>query len=97
MNNSLSFCGLIDATIRASDKDLPVPRHYWNDLNRTKLQKGTVCVCGPLPLCGFAVDGRAFRAFRTDEGYCSHSLQKKKNIRMPGIIPHNSCYAFNAM
>ena len=25
MNNLLSYCGLIDAKIRASDKDLPVP------------------------------------------------------------------------
>ena len=26
MNNLLSYCGLIDAKIRASDKDLPVPK-----------------------------------------------------------------------
>jgi hypothetical protein len=26
MNNLLSYCGLIDAKIRASDKDLPVKR-----------------------------------------------------------------------
>ena len=25
MNNLSSYCGLVDATIRASDKDLPVP------------------------------------------------------------------------
>ena len=25
MNNLLSYCGLVDAKIRASDKDLPVP------------------------------------------------------------------------
>jgi hypothetical protein len=24
MNNQLSYCGLVDAKIRASDKDLPV-------------------------------------------------------------------------
>ena len=26
MNNFLSYCGLVDAKIRASDKDLPVPK-----------------------------------------------------------------------
>ena len=26
MNNLLSYCGLVDAKIRASDKDLPVQR-----------------------------------------------------------------------
>ena len=30
MNNLLSYCGLIDARIRASDKDLPV---HWNNQN----------------------------------------------------------------
>ena len=25
MNNLLSYCGLVDATISASEKDLPVP------------------------------------------------------------------------
>ena len=28
MNNLLSYCGLVDARIRASDKDLPVNLHY---------------------------------------------------------------------
>ena len=28
MNNLLSYCGLIDAKIRASDKDLPVGSHF---------------------------------------------------------------------
>ena len=28
MNNLLSYCGLIDAKIRASDKNLPYSRHY---------------------------------------------------------------------
>ena len=28
MNNLLSYCGLVDAKIRASDKDLPVERIY---------------------------------------------------------------------
>ena len=27
MNNLLSYCGLVDAKIRASDKDLPVPMY----------------------------------------------------------------------
>jgi hypothetical protein len=27
MNNLLSYCGLVDAKIRASDKDLPVPKN----------------------------------------------------------------------
>ena len=27
MNNLLSYCGLVDAKIRASDKDLPVNNH----------------------------------------------------------------------
>ena len=38
MNNLLSYCGLIDGKIRASDKDLPVPKwrycrqhHVWRD------------------------------------------------------------------
>ena len=26
MNNLLSYCGLVDANLRASDKDLPVPQ-----------------------------------------------------------------------
>ena len=29
MNNLLSYCGLIDAKIRASDKDLPVLTNVW--------------------------------------------------------------------
>ena len=28
MNNLLSYCGLVDAKIRASDKDLPVLRNF---------------------------------------------------------------------
>ena len=31
MNNLLSYCELIDAKIRASDKDLPVQVPYIND------------------------------------------------------------------
>ena len=30
MNNLLSYCGLIDAKIRASDKDLPVLTSPWS-------------------------------------------------------------------
>ena len=31
MNNLSSYCGLVDAKISASDKDLPVvrPKHWW--------------------------------------------------------------------
>ena len=29
MNNLLSYCGLIDTKIRASDKDLPVPKNIF--------------------------------------------------------------------
>ena len=42
MNNLLSYCGLVDARISASEKDLPVPTSYvlptymnlhnWNNL-----------------------------------------------------------------
>jgi hypothetical protein len=30
MNNLLSYCGLVDAKIRASDKDLPVQSTSYN-------------------------------------------------------------------
>ena len=33
MNNLLSYCGLIDAKIRASDKDLPVLQHRGEKLH----------------------------------------------------------------
>ena len=36
MNNLLSYCGLVDAKIRASDKDLPVPK-----FSRVTLTRGT--------------------------------------------------------
>ena len=39
MNKLLSYCGLVDAKIRASDKDLPV-----------KVGQITVCICGALAL-----------------------------------------------
>ena len=29
MNNFLSYCGLVYARIRASNKDLPVPKTFW--------------------------------------------------------------------
>ena len=29
MNNLLSYCGLVNAKIRASDKDLPVIGYFW--------------------------------------------------------------------
>ena len=32
MNNLLSYCGLYDAKIRPSDKDLPVPNDILNTL-----------------------------------------------------------------
>ena len=31
MNNLSSYCGLVDAKIRASDKDLPVRSLYFSD------------------------------------------------------------------
>ena len=36
MNNLFSYCGLVDAKIRASDKDLPVQVlfHYYAKINR---------------------------------------------------------------
>ena len=34
MNNLLSYCGLFDAKIRVSDKDLPVPRKPRFDQGR---------------------------------------------------------------
>ena len=33
MNNLWSYCGLVDAKIRASDKDLPVPKGYYYEAN----------------------------------------------------------------
>ena len=36
MNNLLSFCGLVDAKIRASDKDLPV--HEWTKSSSCELK-----------------------------------------------------------
>ena len=30
INNMLSYGGLVDAKIRASDKDLPVPKLFWS-------------------------------------------------------------------
>ena len=39
MNNLLSYCGLIDAKIRASDKDLPVHRSVWKPQNTANYRK----------------------------------------------------------
>jgi hypothetical protein len=36
MNNLLSYCGLIDAKIRASDKDLPVRNALWKKVQMKK-------------------------------------------------------------
>ena len=37
MNNLLSYCGLVDAKIRASDKDLPV--QMKNDFKRPDIEQ----------------------------------------------------------
>ena len=39
MNNLLSYCGLVDAEIRASDKDLSVIGHffYYNHIENKKV------------------------------------------------------------
>ena len=40
MNNLSSYCGLVNAKIRASDKDLPVPEHIaWMRIRKIKRQK----------------------------------------------------------
>ena len=41
MNNLLSLCGLIDAKIKTSDKDLPVKKHSTNKEFSIRLQKTT--------------------------------------------------------
>ena len=52
MNNLSSYCGLVDAKIRASDKDLPVHKKQgivnitWNLLAATK----NSLICKILPL-----------------------------------------------
>ena len=40
MNNLPSYCGLVDAKIRASDKDLPVP----NMLQHRAMQCNIICM-----------------------------------------------------
>ena len=42
MSNLLSYCGLIDSKIRASDKDLPVPVRHWMSQTHEKFSNGTV-------------------------------------------------------
>ena len=39
MSNMLSYCGLVDAKIRASDKDLPVDGSKTNRTNSTNLPR----------------------------------------------------------
>ena len=39
MKNLLSYCGLVDAKTRASDKDLPVSLALREDQNREKIKK----------------------------------------------------------
>ena len=44
MNNLLSYCGLVDARIRASDKDLPVhTRFYSNQRGKKNRENASVC------------------------------------------------------
>ena len=44
MNNLLSYCGLVDPRLSASDKDLPVKKNLLNDGTK-KLKRGR---CDPL-------------------------------------------------
>ena len=39
MNNLTSYCGLVDAQIRASDKDLPVPQKKKSTLGLKNYKK----------------------------------------------------------
>ena len=41
MNNLSSYCGLVDAKIRASDKDLPVTNNYFS-IKVWKLKDNTI-------------------------------------------------------
>ena len=47
MNNLLSYCGLLDAKIRASDKDLPVEKIKVKNF----VDSGFVKTCDELDLC----------------------------------------------
>ena len=38
MNNRLTYCGLVDAIISASEKDLPVPTSNFHEKNLYKTQ-----------------------------------------------------------
>ena len=40
MYNLFSYCGLVDAKIKASDKDLPVPNESKSAIGRLKMNKG---------------------------------------------------------
>ena len=39
MNNLSSYCGLVDAKIRASDKDLPVLGEIWQSLKKLESER----------------------------------------------------------
>ena len=49
MNNLLSYCGLLDARIRASDKNLPVPT-YVNSLEVQLVTKSFPIIPDPSDL-----------------------------------------------
>ena len=44
MNNLLSYCGLVDPRISASDKDLPVPNSNYSERSQELLCR--CCCCG---------------------------------------------------
>ena len=46
MNNLLSYCGLVDAKIRASDKDLPVSAKYTKGAKSLLPNIYTICSRG---------------------------------------------------
>ena len=58
MNNLSSYCGLVDAKIRASDKDWPVPRYFRFLVKLTKPFYDTDCyeVTGPIQLINVPPD-----------------------------------------
>ena len=41
MNNLLSYCGLVEATISVSEKDLPIPTNHFKDL---RSNRSHICV-----------------------------------------------------
>ena len=50
MNNMLSYCGLVDAKIRASDKDLPVSETKAESIPRPPRKGETRCQAPTEPL-----------------------------------------------